>query len=591
MGYMKRASYYARVSSTLQRNEKTIESQIVELKRQIAGDGNLLVKEYVDDGYTGARLDRPAMDELRKDLKTDVFDVIYFLNTDRIAREVTYQTIIIAEILKYKKQIIINGKDYIHNPENKFTVTVLGAVAELERAKIIERTVRARQHRLQQGKLLGCGNNIYGYDYHKRTPTSDPYYTINEEEAKVVRYVFETYAKGQVGVNQITRRLEEMGAPTKRRKNIWRTSLIKCMTRNEMYTGIRYFNTMKVVREYANPIHGIQSTTKKMLKRDRTEWVGIEVPRIIPQKIFDTVQERIQWNRKKYRNPRVIQLLSSLVRCGECGSSFFAYRTHYHDKRTKVPRVIHKRAYKCNWRYRQRMHSVNNPLKKCHNKEVKADILEYYVWKAIFDFMLEPSKLKKCMDFLKIDADKEHKKLERQRRYIDQKIKLITHKKKRLVEIYTMGNLEKEVYVSKSQKYDEETSALKTEYIELAKRIPLLYKTDVVNSSIKEYCENARVQFINAKEFDSKRKFLLEHVTKIVFKLDQFSIYGALPITQNGNTEENKTIEFRIEGKVPQWELLGRRRKKPDFSEPITPDNYEQLLARNSRTFSKVITN
>jgi DNA invertase Pin-like site-specific DNA recombinase len=67
---------------------------------------------------------------------------VYFLNTDRIAREVTYQTIIIAEILKHKKQIIINGKDYIHNPENKFTLTVLGAVAELERANDTSQTTQ-----------------------------------------------------------------------------------------------------------------------------------------------------------------------------------------------------------------------------------------------------------------------------------------------------------------------------------------------------------------------------------------------------------------------------------------------------------------
>ena len=166
---MKKAVLYARVSSDPQKKERTIESQVVELKKQIAAAGDVLVKEYVDDGYSGARLDRPALDELRKDLPTNTFDTIYFLNSDRIAREVTYQTIIIAEILKHKKQIIINGVDYIHNPENKFTLTILGAVAELERAKIIERVTRAKQLRLAQGFLLGCGSKIYGYNYVRRT--------------------------------------------------------------------------------------------------------------------------------------------------------------------------------------------------------------------------------------------------------------------------------------------------------------------------------------------------------------------------------------------------------------------------------------
>ena len=151
---MKRAVFYARVSSDLQQKERTIESQVAELKKQITTARDILVKEYVDDGFSGARLDRPAMDELRRDLKTSIFDTIYILNTDRIARDVTYQNIIIGEILHYKKQVIINGKDYIHNPENKFTLTVLGAVSELERAKLIERIMRGRQHRLRQGILL-----------------------------------------------------------------------------------------------------------------------------------------------------------------------------------------------------------------------------------------------------------------------------------------------------------------------------------------------------------------------------------------------------------------------------------------------------
>ena len=180
---MKKAVLYARVSSDMQRQERTIESRIVELKKQIAAAGQVLVKEYVDDGYSGAQLDRPALDQLRNDLKADLFDAIYFLNTDRIARDVTYQNIIIAEILKHQKQIIINGKDYVHNPENKFTLTVLGAVAELERAKIIERATRGKQQRLAQGFLLGCGNNIYGYDYIRRTPHSPPQYAINQQQA------------------------------------------------------------------------------------------------------------------------------------------------------------------------------------------------------------------------------------------------------------------------------------------------------------------------------------------------------------------------------------------------------------------------
>src|SRR6266566_2019648 len=114
--YMKRAVLYARVSGDLQAKEGTIESQVLVLKKQIAAAGHVLVKEYVDNGFSGPRFDRPALNEMRKDVKTDAFDVIYFHDADRIAREVTIQTIIIEEILKHRKQLIINGKDYVSDP-------------------------------------------------------------------------------------------------------------------------------------------------------------------------------------------------------------------------------------------------------------------------------------------------------------------------------------------------------------------------------------------------------------------------------------------------------------------------------------------
>jgi DNA invertase Pin-like site-specific DNA recombinase len=150
-----RAALYARVSTDTQQKEGTIESQVVVLRRQVAEAGHELVKEYIDDGYTGTLLARPGLDQLRSDLKADVFDTVYFLSADRIARDVAYQSIIVGELIKHCKQIIINGVDYKNNPENKVTLTILGAVAELERAKIIERMMRGKVHRLRKGEMIG----------------------------------------------------------------------------------------------------------------------------------------------------------------------------------------------------------------------------------------------------------------------------------------------------------------------------------------------------------------------------------------------------------------------------------------------------
>ena len=113
---MTKAALYARVSTDGQQKEGTIESQLAELRKQVAAAGHELVKEYMDDGYSGTLLNRPGLDQLRADAKVNVYDAIHFHDADRITRDVSYQRIIIAELLKHGRQIIIKGKNYVDLP-------------------------------------------------------------------------------------------------------------------------------------------------------------------------------------------------------------------------------------------------------------------------------------------------------------------------------------------------------------------------------------------------------------------------------------------------------------------------------------------
>jgi site-specific DNA recombinase len=88
------------------RQQQTIESQVFELKKQVARTGHILVKEYIDDGYSGTILDRPGFGELRRDAKGEAFDAIYFHSADRLARQVAHQNIIVDELLKCGRQIV-----------------------------------------------------------------------------------------------------------------------------------------------------------------------------------------------------------------------------------------------------------------------------------------------------------------------------------------------------------------------------------------------------------------------------------------------------------------------------------------------------
>jgi site-specific DNA recombinase len=572
-----RAALYARVSDPNQAEEGTIESQVLALKEQIAAAGHVLVKEYIDNGFSGPRFDRPALDEMRQDLKTDTFDVIYFHQADRIAREVVIQTIIIEEILKHRKRLVINGKDYEKNPENHFTMQALGLVAELERAKIIERTTRGRQYRLAQGQLMGSGYNTFGYDYLRKSPGNPPRMVVNEREAAIVRRVFETYAGMQIGLEKIAQQLEEEGVLTKTGKKLWRTSFLKTMLSNETYVGTRYFNKLRTIREYANPMYGIKHSTKKNIPREREEWVGVPVPQIISRELFDWVQKRKAANRKRYRNPRQPQLLSTLVQCGVCGHQAFSLRVWRRSKRKGPPVVVHKHHYMCSLRYRVYRHSKGADIFRCKNPFVTGSLLEGRVLSTIKDVMLDAAKLRDAMDYFKEDRVQVQSRAEEEMRSVESRLAALREQKRRVIDVYASGDLSRETYVEENRDLDAETEVLRDRSKELL-TASMRYDTAIIDGALAQYCAGARNRFEHCSDFASTRQFLLDYVEKIVLSPDGIAIVGRVPL---GTGEQS--LPFRIETAITQEDRRADRLRRVEETRQrqllaiVTPDRSTSL--------------
>jgi len=342
--------------------------------------------------------------------------------------------------------------------------------------------------------------------------------------------------------------LENTNAPTKQGRGLWRVSLIKAMLNQEMYIGLRHYNTMK-------------RKGTKMIKRDRSEWTSVPVPSIVSKELFDKVQAKLEWNRQYYRNPRVIQLLSSLVRCGCCDSSMFAYRRFYKDKRMKVPKVYDRTSYKCNYKYRQAMHAKKNRhgFKKCDNMEIKVVLLEDKVFKMIEEVLIDEKELRKCMDFFKKRTQASQLKLEKQLKQNDDKANKAYVIKKRLVDLYTSGEIEREDYVEKSLDTDNDINQLKLDRSELMKKIPLLHNKDVVDLSIKKFCVSAKSEYKKCGENrDKQREFLLKYVDKIVYYNEKVAFHGFVPVKVG---KEVAQLEFVIKEKVLMSDRLNRKNR------------------------------
>lgn len=550
---MKKAVLYARVSSEAQKKEGTIESQVAELKRQIATSGDVLVREYREDGVTGAIFERPALNQLRKDLKTNLFDVVYFLCADRIARNVVNQNLIIAEIMKYNKQIIVGGRDYAHTPENEFRFLVLGAVAQLERAKIIERSKRGKRHRLKQGFLLSEGYNIYGYDYIRKTNNSPAKLVINEREAKFVRYVFEEFAKG-ISWKKLARSLEDMGAIRKSGKKLWTIEQMRSMLKNHTYSGIKYYNTRTLVKKPLNPLRAIKYG--KVVYRDKSEWIGVKVPAIVSKTLFDKVQKRLEENKRLYRHPKETQLLSNLTRCGVCGSALIAYQRFVRQKRltNNQYHVYHKAAYRCDRRVKSLVHSKKSEVKRCHNPEVSAKLIEPCIMRMIQETMLNEQKLLNCLEIEK-DKSSKQKLMEKDIQKIERQIQLLLKKKKGLIDIYAIGKLTRTEYGKQCNSYDAKIDDLKAKKASLIKSVPSLHKLGVIETSVKHFCETAKTQFDHCHDFDTRRQFLLDHLETIEYKEGRVALRGYLPILLKAyedpeQTSEASKIGFCVDGKI-----------------------------------------
>jgi len=561
---MKRAVLYARVSSDAQQKEGTIDSQLIALRKQVSTDKNVLVHEYIDNGYSGAKLDRPGLGKLRKDLKRNTFDTIYFYSADRVARDVIYQNIIISELLKYKKQIIINGQDYVDNPENKFSLTVLGAVAELERAKIMERMMRGKQYRLREGNHPGTGHNIYGYDYHKKTPYRKGSYSINESEANTIRYIFETYANGDIGLQQICRHLSDMGAKTKNGGK-WSMCRIKDILKNQTYTGVRYHNKQTYAElEGRNFKTGKRITKQKLIERPRAEWVAVEMPKIISIPLFKKVQKRFEYNKKHYRNPKKKQLLSGLVRCGQCGLSFYAYR-----RKQNVPaqqKSYYKRAYKCTGTRKHLTESTKNAERKhCYNKEIQGKTLEMIIWKTIGENLLNPEKLQLAVDFIIQKKSVTQEKVEKQLRQIERKMRKVSETKHRVLDLYADGELDKVEYSKKCTEYDNQIFKLDAEHATITQLLPALQQDDVIKDAMKTYCQAAYAGYIGCIDQKSTREFMMKFIDKIVIDKEAFEIHGQIPIenlTDNHEVSEINQIPFAIKSEITREDLYELRMHK-----------------------------
>jgi site-specific DNA recombinase len=143
-----RVAIYARVSSERQAQKDTIASQVQALRARVSGEGLTLDEElcFLDDGYSGSTLVRPALERLRDQAAAGAIDRLYVHSPDRLARRYAYQALLVDELQHCGVELVFVNRPLGTGPEDDLLLQVQGIVAEYERAKILERSRRGKLH-------------------------------------------------------------------------------------------------------------------------------------------------------------------------------------------------------------------------------------------------------------------------------------------------------------------------------------------------------------------------------------------------------------------------------------------------------------
>ncbi|HEY6074732.1 MAG TPA: recombinase family protein [Anaerolineales bacterium] len=388
---------YARVSSEQQAETHTIASQVAALRERVAADG-LAVSEamqFLDEGYSGATLVRPALERLRDVIAAGSVDRLYVHSPDRLARKYAYQVLLVDEFRRAGVEVVFLNRALGQSPEDDLLLQVQGMIAEYERAKIIERHRRGKRHAAQIGTVNVLSGAPYGYRYvTKYEGGGQARYEIVPDEARVVRQVFAWVGHDRLTIGEVCRRLTQAGEVTRTGKTVWDRSVVWGILKNPAYQGGAAFGKTRLEplrprlrAQRHRPVQPRRAVSVRDVPPE--DWITIPVPALVEPAVFAAVQEQLQENKRHARQQSrrgALYLLQGLLQCQHCGYAFYGKRLSPSARKGK-PRAY--AYYRCLGTDAYRFGGE----RLCQNTQVRTDLLDLAVWQEVCTLLAHPERL------------------------------------------------------------------------------------------------------------------------------------------------------------------------------------------------------
>ena len=270
-----RVTFYARVSTDQDEQLNSLENQVQYYTELIKSKPNwTFVPGYIDEGISGTSTKkRDDFNRMIRDAKAGLFDFIITKEISRFSRSTLDSIKYTQELLEHNVGVFFQN-DNINtlDTDSEFRLVIMAGVAQDEVRKLSERLKFGFRQAIKNGHVLG-NDRLYGYD------KKDCMLTINEEEAKIVRIIFDLYANHRLGTRKISQKLFEMGY-TSREGNAFNVLTIRHMLENPKYKGWYC----------GNKTQNLDYRTKKKAFLDESEWVMYPdptIPAIVSEELWD----------------------------------------------------------------------------------------------------------------------------------------------------------------------------------------------------------------------------------------------------------------------------------------------------------------
>lgn len=373
---------YTRVSTTMQIDGYSLDAQKTKMKAFCDYNEYEIAGEYEDAGKSGKSIEgRVLFNQMMDDIKSGKDEVSYVLvfKLSRFGRNAA-DVLATLQVMQDFGVNLICVEDGIDSSKDagKLMISVLSAVAEIERENIRVQTMEGRMQKAREGKWNG-GFAPYGYSL------INGKLEVNEEEAVAIRMIFDQYVNTDLGANGIAKYLENHGIHKIARQNgkdpLFDAALIRRIIQNPVYSG-----KISYGRRRTEKVHGTRNEYRQVKKDDYLLVDGLHEA-LVSEEVWEQAQVKVAAQAKKYekvnRDKREkIHLLSGILKCPVCGAGMYGNKSI--KKRKDGSNYKDFYYYGCKHRNMTRGHKCD------YKKQVHEEMLDASVAEVISKLVSNP---------------------------------------------------------------------------------------------------------------------------------------------------------------------------------------------------------